>query len=653
MNGNLAERGKDPERLSNDRLLETGQWYWIKDGKKEWLGCITRLGSNYAKMKAPDGGSVRLHFDEFEKECRPEPSPETYIQGKIAHYRGVVRNTLQEIKDITARLGCSQAQIEHTPSERGLAALSSTADTKKYKKDLIRAKNKQLPKLFKKVEAANKNLVTWMKAQMLPMAGAVGNMESCIGAIEDRIFNVSLYAGLTEDVVQVSKGEPAPRSEKLRLMQRRLYMDEECLLDYRHGGIECSQIGQFDKWLAEPAHLDRVLPFPRCIVAFRVRRNRKIRTWDGGLKQALINMDLEKYDELTVLYIRNGDQLYRMDSDLEFGELIFPGKGEFNLSEPMMISDSWGKTKIIPVREYEGMLEDQNKQRAKADAWVKANPNKHDIHNPHSIMGESDIEDEWEPFTKDSVHYDDAQGVIADRVKQYNRISLILQGLLDRSDILHPHPPVQLWKAEDFEAFVELVYDGTDTLAHGDPPDFQAYRKRCNASLKEGSLTVGQDDVFSRKAAEKENARHGWHQNWHNLEHHSPYGNPGPGYLVAVAVWHPRARKATYKWNRERINYQSGWGVRGKPGDLIPTSITVPDEKLFNVSAYKLGDYKQFFQDPRTRAEYLQWAPMLLMAEEYHAGNLVVDEDGDVRLKKKRKKKRGKRKRTTVRKEKA
>ncbi len=648
MSGSLAPRGKEPEPIESGMVVEVGQWYWVKDGKKEWLGCVTKLGSNYAKMTTPEGGGARIHLDEFQEECRPETSPEVYINGKIAHYRGVVRNTLQEIKDITARLGCTQAQIEHTPSERGLAALSSTADTKKYKKDLIRAKNKQLPRLFKKVEEANENLVTWMKAQMLPMLGAVGNMKNCIGAIEDKIFNVSLYAGLTEDVVQVSKGEPADISEKLHLMQRRLYMDEECLLDYRHGGMEFSQIKEFDRWLAEPTHRDRILPFPRCVVAFRVRRKRKERAWDGGFATALLNMNLEKYDELTALYIRNGDQLYRMDCDLEFGGLIFPGKGEVNLSEPMMIGRQWGGIKIIPVREYEGMVEDQKKKRAQSSAWEKANPKKSWIHNPHEGMGDSDIEDDWEPFTKDSVDYDDAQGVIADRVKQYNRIALILQGLLDRSDVFHPHPPVQLWKQEGFESFVKLIYDGTDTLAHGDPPDFKAYVKRCNESLKEGSFTIGQDHAFARKEAKKENDRR-----WRgpSLDLHYPYGNPGPGYMAKVAVWHPRTHKATYKWNRERQRYVR-WG-NGQPGDPLPTSITVLEEKLFNVSAYKLGDYKQFFQDPRTRAGYLQWAPMLLVAEEYHAGNIRIDDDGKPHLKKKPKKKRGKRKRTTVRKEKA
>ena len=46
--------------------------------------------------------------------------------------------------------------------------------------------------------------------------------------------------------------------------------------------------------------------------------------------------------------------------------------------------------------------------------------------------------------------------------------------------------------------------------------------------------------------------------------------------------------------------------------------------RLFNVSAYKPGDFHMFFDDPRTREEYLEWAPLLLSAEEYHAGRMKV-----------------------------
>lgn len=64
----------------------------------------------------------------------------------------------------------------------------------------------------------------------------------------------------------------------------------------------------------------------------------------------------------------------------------------------------------------------------------------------------------------------------------------------------------------------------------------------------------------------------------------------------------------------------------------------VPADKLFNVSAYTPGDCRQFYRDPRTRAEYLQWAPLLIAAEEFHAQNLNP-ESGNLLKKTKRLKK--------------
>jgi len=75
-----------------------------------------------------------------------------------------------------------------------------------------------------------------------------------------------------------------------------------------------------------------------------------------------------------------------------------------------------------------------------------------------------------------------------------------------------------------------------------------------------------------------------------------------------------KSNKATFVWYRERVNW-----VPGKD-DIIRTSISVPIDQLFNIDAYKPGDFKVFFKDPRTRADYMDWAPMLLSAEDYHAG---------------------------------
>lgn len=605
-------------------LIEVGQWYYVDtEGDKDWLGCVVDIGSNYVEIENPWGSDVRVHLKDFEKECRRELNPEEVIKGKVAHYQDVVREKLAEIKAITSRLGLTPKKALAFTEDSGtaLAVLSGTDNVKSYKSELIRAKEKELPALFEEVKKASEALSTWMSAQILPMKGMMGGMEDCIDEIEGRIFNVSLYAGLSEEVVEVRKGAPAQASEKLQILQRLHYMDEECLANYKHGGMTFKEIGAFDKWLAKPENFKRVLPFPRSMVAFRVRRNDKDFEWDGTLEHIIFHFGEKESNKATFLYIRNGEKLFRMGCDLEFGELIFPGKYEADLSEPMLAKMFAGHVdKIITKREHDEIVKEFKEKERKQEEWEKANPGEHTIHSPYGMWLHMDT---YEPFNKSSVYYDDIRTEIENRVKYYNRIALIVQGLFDRSEVLHPHPPVHLWNPEGFSQAVELVYDGSNTLSYGEAPDIEAYKAACNASLKEGSITIGQDFYWQRKEAKKETRRmdNDWRVKgeWRPTKF-KPYGNPGPGYLAKIARWVGRSRKAFFKWEREALKPR--WPR--SYGDLVPASVSVPDSHLFNVDAYKPGDYKQFFADPRTRAQYLRWAPMLIAAEEYYAGNLKV-----------------------------
>lgn len=89
-------------------------------------------------------------------------------------------------------------------------------------------------------------------------------------------------------------------------------------------------------------------------------------------------------------------------------------------------------------------------------------------------------------------------------------------------------------------------------------------------------------------------------------------GDPGPGRLARPSKVMKRAEKVVFTWMRDRRT-NSRWSE-----PPIKATITVPFESLFNISAYKQGDYKVFFRDPRTREKYLQWAPLLITAENYY-----------------------------------
>lgn len=189
--------------------------------------------------------------------------------------------------------------------------------------------------------------------------------------------------------------------------------------------------------------------------------------------------------------------------------------------------------------------------------------------------------------------------------------------------MLHPHPPWQLWTPEGFEAALSLVYDDSRTITTGKAPDFEAYRSRLNASLRNGSVTVGQMDRWLLKQGEIESKR--LDRDWrtrtdYRPERFHPHGDPGPGELAQVARYYARSKVCRFDWTRER--HRETW--RRGADRRIPCTFSCDSRHLLHVDAYTPGDFHLFFDDPRTRAEYLKWSPLLLEAEEFHAGNRKV-----------------------------
>ena len=209
---------------------------------------------------------------------------------------------------------------------------------------------------------------------------------------------------------------------------------------------------------------------------FRVRRERKYREWDGSLAGAFIIARLEKLDASTFFYIRNGQKLFRMSCDLEFGEHLFPSKHQIDLTEPLMAPKHISQfSDIMTKRDWEEEVRKRKKKERDYDAWEKANPDKSWIDNPFRDHSFDNLE-RYESFDKSSVYFDDMTQEVEKQIKYYNRIAVILQGLFDRSEILHPHPPAKLWTHQGMADLVELVYDGAGAIHYQDPPDFEVYR---------------------------------------------------------------------------------------------------------------------------------------------------------------------------------
>jgi len=612
-----------------------GKWYWrllLDENGKSYrkLVCVTAIGSNYVEVETPGRSSWRIHDDHFHLACTYEPNAALHIQSKVAEHTQRAVALMEEVKALAARLAipAGLALAPATQETQALAVHGQSEDPKKYKKALVRARDKTFPELFKQIEKANEKIARWTGASLLPLKAQAGSLKKAMGAIENRIFNVELYAGLVEKLVEIKQGEPAGVEEKVHLFQRRAYMDEECLAEYETGGMTLESIGAFDAWLSRPEHLERLLPYPRTILAFQVRRFEKAREWSGSVEDLIQLWHEAQTDKLTYLYIRNGEQLFRLSTEIEFGEKLFPDMARHTLEGKLyaeMFADN--VQKIIGQNEYESLLE---AERAEDERLSKL-PDEDQFFARRGSW--SRVEEEYKPFDVSNVYYDDIAKFIRDQEDHHNRLVLILQGLLDRSPCLHPHPAWTLWSPKSFSEALELIYDDSRALVAGDKPDFEAYQKALNASLRAGSVCVGQMDFWLRQEAAKENEREDRRSrsgySAYRRTHFHPYGNPGPG-AIAKATRVSRDKSCTFQWKRPKAS--ENW--RSDAPATVGCALSVPSNRLLNVAAYRPGDFKRFFADPRTRAEYLKWAPLLLEAEECWAGNRALLPDGSPNPKK-------------------
>ncbi len=672
------------ERAPDD-TPKAGEWYWVsyneeeegKAAKRKWLGCVVHVGSNYAKIEGVvergagaaaswQGESYktnqRIHFDVFHERCTREENPDAFLTARVQHHQGEVRRLMGEVQELTALLGVGKREALTDGTEaHALVVQTSSQPIEDYKKALVKAKEKTLPKLFKEIKKENEAIALWMTATTIPLKAEADALEGTLDRINGRIFTVELYAGLTENVKQITEGEPAPLATPIHLMQRRCYMDEECLAEYEAGGMDFESLEKFDEWLARPSNFSRILPFPRCVVAFRVRRHTKDRGVPvnlSGFFDLKMKMDADKW---TFLYLRNGDRLYRLNTSLEFDAKLFPDLDRQQLTGRLW-AKMWSSEKVerlvtdgeyqemkceraealerlksLPELPSPGTWETSKMERkygeeyekhyqawqAKYDAAGKRSSERHRLQYTHSDL------DSFHPYEPADIHYDDISKYLADQMAQHNRIVLILQGLLDRSPVFHPHPPWQIFTQAGFEHGLKLVLDDDRALVAGEKPDFEAYRNTLNGFLKKGSVTVGQQKRWLRAEAKKEIARRD--ANWRyrgerhyrdHLKEFQPYGDLGPGDIARIANYSAKTGKATYRWERERVGKRT-WRNRDK-GDFIGRAFTVDTLKVLNVDAYEPGDFKIFFADPRTRSEYLKWAPLLLQAEDYKAGKVHV-----------------------------
>jgi hypothetical protein len=427
------------------------------------------------------------------------------------------------------------------------------------KRELLDLRDKHIPATKKAVDELTKEIVGNYKNLFLSDTVQAEALVEAAKGVEDKLFALELYAGFQEELLRIGQGKPAPMETPITIRQMMRYMDEETLIAAEDGGMDFRSLKTFDKWVV--ANIDQVAPEPRCVVAFQVRRHKKQYGRCADVMTALEHLAWNEENKLTYLLIRNGQRIYRINTELDF------------------------RPRLIALREeFDKPLE-----------YKEANFGRESV-----VVGPKDY------------HYDKALAARADKMKQQNRILFIIQGLLDRSKVFEPHPRISLADSDHIQRWIVAHHDEEDGLPNSSPPSWEEYRDRSNKTLKAGCIVYA---VFEWKRK-----RRSWRERDEDLYSTQRDYFRFEGFSrdkKKVRLSEPSPDRTG--WQHPKPCRASDW-TRGEWGDW-PVNQRIHYEteinRVFNCDAYSVGEYKQFLCDAYTKGAYLQWAPFLLKAERY------------------------------------
>lgn len=403
--------------------------------------------------------------------------------------------------------------------------------------------------------------------------GMVAAFQKQVEKIQRIIGIIELYLGIGEEIVQFQEGEKAPIDEPVTYRQRVMYMDEEVgdprLDPYgRNEGLDFRNIEAFDAWLCANGNYKKVMPELKSICAFKVRRETKRGHYTVN---PFIAAAMDHADKKTYVLIRNGDNLYRIWADMEVAERLFPHKKELmELQDEVLKSENSG-----------------------------------------------------------SYDHDRAKEKLETDVERYQRQFILMQGLVDRTEILHPLKEVFKLSELDLDKtkLVRFIYDDGPALMHKGHVPFKEWMKKMNSTIGEGSRIV------ITGGAEYEEER--FDQRFH-IGRKGKYGlpeSPDPGlYTVFLKKCKNKYGYANPKGYGEKVhelltirynpkdkvqNSWDRWDRGHERKNSISYNIMTDDDFILNFDDVTSKEIDYYLDSRLDRREYITMMPVLWEVREH------------------------------------
>lgn len=223
--------------------------------------------------------------------------------------------------------------MEGDSENAGIARAGALAGMQDQPRDAIEQKTLEVMRAKADLEAKKREIEAMRRDLMMQ----VSEMQAELERRMEQLWMIELFLGSKEEVKVLREGAPAPATTLITVIQQVMCMDEEmAVFDWlenpeRIGEFDYRHIDDFDDWLVEnPERLEAIFPHQKGLCALRVRRHRKNRGEAQFIGQFA---EEEEADRMTYLLVRNGEQLYRLWVDVNMWPRMFSAESDFWATE--------------------------------------------------------------------------------------------------------------------------------------------------------------------------------------------------------------------------------------------------------------------------------------------------------------------------------
>lgn len=309
------------------------------------------------------------------------------------------------------------------------------------------------------------------------------DLEAKMKQMQQQIAVFDAYLHGTRRRKQIARGKRS--TGKYMVYQKRVFLSEEISLLGNFQDMDFKDMEKFESWLVKSGHIWKMLPHERCILATRIRQERK----DYGDPLANIWNNLENMQNM--IWIRDGENVFHIDVEFDFNNAVFPRRDQFDLAKTVVqdhlflggfkvsAPKNWHGERLKPG-EYDVMGEMRRKPLEESEPYYT----RRNLNKKFSKMADWLADPECYTELLDKQINDAIHEYLRESNKSQMLFAVIVQGIVDNTSYLDIPKGTDMFNWESVNTYLELLYD----YSHGLP--YQGWADKVETFVN-GNVAVG------------------------------------------------------------------------------------------------------------------------------------------------------------------